>query len=190
MQSKAALRKQLRQARHEHVASLPASMCGLLFRHPPKPLLELIRHEAVIGLYAATPDEAPTRSYAGYFFERGHTLALPRLAQRKAMMEFAHHSDPHGESDLEIGPFGLRQPGAAAARLVPDILFVPLVGFTARGERLGQGAGHYDRWLAEHPATLRIGLAWDCQLVDTLPAEAHDAMLNAVVTPTRLYGPF
>lgn len=184
------LRKTLRQTRHELVAALPASTRGLLFRHPPKPLLELIPHEAVIGLYAATQDEAPTRSYAEYFFERGHMLALPRLAKRQAAMEFAHHSDPHGESDLEIGPFGLRQPDAAAARLLPDILFVPLVGFTARGERLGQGAGHYDRWLAEHPATLRIGLAWDCQLVDTLPAEAHDAMLNAVVTPTRLYGPF
>ena len=37
---------------------------------------------------------------------------------------------------------------------------------------------------------LAIGLAWDCQLVDDLPHEAHDRPLAAVVTPTRLYGPF
>ncbi|HEX5644653.1 MAG TPA: 5-formyltetrahydrofolate cyclo-ligase [Erythrobacter sp.] len=184
------LRKRLRQARRAHVASLPVSMAGLLFRHPPKPLLELIPHKAIIGLYAATADEAPTRSYAEYFFERGHTLALPRLADRQAPMEFARHIDPLGESDLEHGPFGLTQPGAAAERIVPDVLFVPLLGFTARGERMGQGAGHYDRWLAEHPATLRIGMAWDCQLVKALPVEPHDVMLNAVVTPTRFYGPF
>jgi 5-formyltetrahydrofolate cyclo-ligase len=70
------------------------------------------------------------------------------------------------------------------------VLFVPLIGFTADGARLGQGGGHYDRWLPEHPGTLTIGLAWDCQLEDTLPHEAHDQPLRAVVTPTRLYGPW
>ena len=64
------------------------------------------------------------------------------------------------------------------------------MGFTAQGKRLGQGGGHYDRWLASRPATLRIGLAWDAQLVEELPVEPHDMALNAIVTPTRLYGPF
>ena len=59
-----------------------------------------------------------------------------------------------------------------------------------RQERLGQGGGHYDRWLAHHPDTIRIGMAWDGQLVDELPVEPHDVPLDAVVTPTRLYGPF
>ncbi|MFZ9394705.1 MAG: 5-formyltetrahydrofolate cyclo-ligase [Erythrobacter sp.] len=184
------LRVQLRHARREHVASLPASTRGLVFRHPPKPLLEMIAPDAIVGLYAATPGEAPTLSYAEYFFERGHTIALPRLASRTAGMEFAWHADPHGESDLEVGPFGALQPHATAKPLVPDVLFVPLVGFTARGERLGQGGGHYDRWLAEHPATTTVGMAWDCQLAESLPTEPHDALLDAVVTPTRLYGPF
>ena len=72
----------------------------------------------------------------------------------------------------------------------PDVLFCPLVGFSARGERLGLGAGHYDRWLAQHPPQLAIGLGWDCQLVEDLPVQPHDRQLDAVVTPTRLYGPF
>jgi 5-formyltetrahydrofolate cyclo-ligase len=74
--------------------------------------------------------------------------------------------------------------------VVPDVLFVPLVGFTADGGRLGQGGGHYDRWLEAHPETKAIGLAWDCQLADDLPREPHDRPLLAVVTPTRLYGPW
>jgi 5,10-methenyltetrahydrofolate synthetase len=65
--------------------------------------------------------------------------------------------------------------------------FVPLVGFTADGQRLGQGGGHYDRWLAAHPDTVAIGLAWDMQLADELPTEPHDRPLAAVVTPTRIY---
>ena len=77
-----------------------------------------------------------------------------------------------------------------APALVPDVLFCPLVGFSERGGRLGLGAGHYDRWLADHAPQLAIGLAWDCQLVDDLPIEPHDRALDAVITPTRLYGPF
>jgi 5-formyltetrahydrofolate cyclo-ligase len=73
---------------------------------------------------------------------------------------------------------------------MPDVLFVPLVGFTARGDRLGQGGGHYDRWLAANPHVPAIGLGWDCQLVEDLPREDHDRPLSAVVTPTRLFGPF
>lgn len=105
-------------------------------------------------------------------------------------MEFARFSDPHDEDDLEVGPFGLLQPFADAPMLVPDVLFVPLIGFTDRGERLGQGGGHYDRWLAHRPDAVPVGLAWDCQLVEKLPTEDHDRRLHAVVTPTRLYGPF
>jgi len=71
--------------------------------------------------------------------------------------------------------------------VTPHLAFVPLLAFTARGDRLGQGGGHYDRWLAANPEMLAVGLAWDSQLVDSLPIEAHDRPLSAVVTPTRLY---
>ena len=102
-------------------------------------------------------------------------------------MLFREWSDPWDDDLLDEGPYGALQPGGPAPGLVPDALFVPLIGFTADGHRLGQGGGHYDRWLAAHPACLAIGLAWDCQLVDRLPVEPHDRRLNAVVTPSRIY---
>ena len=105
-------------------------------------------------------------------------------------MDFAVHADPYEESDCEAGPFGIPQPVGDAESARPSVLFVPLLGFTAEGARLGQGGGHYDRWLADHPDALPIGLAWDCQLAEALPTEEHDKQLSAVVTPTRLYGPF
>ncbi len=145
----------------------------------------------MIGLYHATPHEAPAHSYARFFKEAGHTIALPRFAHDKAAMDFADHIDPFAETDLETGPFDLQQPGADAAAITPSVLFVPLLGFTASGQRLGQGGGHYDRWLAEHPSALKIGLAWDVQLIEpdeALPSEPHDIAMDAVVTPTRIYG--
>ena len=105
-------------------------------------------------------------------------------------MEFADHSDPFGQSDLVAAPFGEKQPVNNAETVEPDILFIPLLGFTTDGARLGQGGGHYDRWLAAHPGKTKVGLAWDVQCVDSIPDEAHDQRLDAVVTPTRLYGPF
>lgn len=103
-------------------------------------------------------------------------------------MTFREHTDPFAQCDLEPGPYGITQPAGSAATVTPDVLFIPVVGFTARGERLGQGGGHYDRWLAEHPGRIKIGLAWDVQLCDKLPIEPHDIVLDAVVTPTRIYG--
>ncbi len=186
--TKSELRRTLRAARRAHVEALPDNIRGLLFHRPPAPLLAQIGDEAVIGLYHPGPYEAPAGGYARFFHDAGHTIALPRFATRTAPMTFARHSDPHAESDLETGPFGMLQPAEGAGALVPDVLFVPLVGFTADLARLGQGGGHYDRWLAEHRPALAVGLAWDAQVCDALPAEPHDMPLDAVVTPTRIYG--
>ncbi|WP_324075530.1 MAG: 5-formyltetrahydrofolate cyclo-ligase [Erythrobacter sp.] len=188
MTTKSDLRRTLRALRKAHVESLPDSIRGLLFHRPPAPLLAWIGDEAVIGLYHAGPWEAPAGGYARFFRDAGHTLALPHFAGRDAPMTFRHHKDPYAQDDLEVGPFGMLQPAADAEPLVPDVLFVPLVGFTDDCARLGQGGGHYDRWLAEHPPALAVGLAWDTQLCDSLPIEAHDKPLDAVVTPTRIYG--
>ena len=186
MDEKQALRKQLKAARCAAVEALPASMSGLVFRHPPAPLLAKIPVGATIGLYHATPHEAPTTAYAQWFHERGFPLALPWFAQRGAAMRFRLWTDPYADL-LVPDPYGALQPAANAGEVIPEVVFVPLVGFTAQGERLGQGGGHYDRWLEANRSALAIGLAWDCQMVETLPCEAHDRQLAAVVTPTRLY---
>ncbi|MFB0611276.1 5-formyltetrahydrofolate cyclo-ligase [Aurantiacibacter poecillastricola] len=189
-EQKAALRKQLRKARREHAAALPKEVSALVFRQPPAPIRERVPENAIIGLYRADTGEAPAASYARHFLDTGHTIALPRIGALDAPMTFHRHTDPYDESDLVEGPMGLRQPSPEAEQLTPDVLFMPLVGFTERGERIGQGGGFYDRWLAAHPATLAFGLAWDVQKVDELPIEEHDMPLSAIITPTRIYGPF
>ncbi|MEO0690607.1 MAG: 5-formyltetrahydrofolate cyclo-ligase, partial [Pseudomonadota bacterium] len=104
--TKAELRDQMRAARREHVNAQPDVVRALLFNHPPRPILESIPSDAVIGLYHATSSEAPTAAYAQFFQEKGHTLALPRFASPEAPMGFAVHTDAFVESDLESGPFG------------------------------------------------------------------------------------
>jgi 5-formyltetrahydrofolate cyclo-ligase len=185
--SKAELRDEPRQRRREHVASLPAASSALLFLRPPRPVAEFIHPEAVIGVYAEGPEEAPASRYARWFSEQGYPVALPWFEQRGAPMAFRAWN-PFEHDALTRGPYGVGQPDDSAPELIPQVVFVPLLAFTAAGDRLGQGAGHYDRWLAAHPETCAMGLAWDCQKVDLLPTEPHDRPLAAVITPTRLYG--
>jgi len=184
------LRDELRRKRKEHAAALPPEVSALVFNRPPGAVLELIPEGATIGFYRSDEGEAPSRGYIRFFFERGHPIALPRVTTLDKPMEFRRHTDPYEESDLEAGVWGLRQPGVEAPVVVPEVLFMPLVGFTAKGDRLGQGGGYYDRYLAAHPAILAFGMAWDVQEVPELLIELHDMRLSAIITPTRVLGPF
>jgi 5-formyltetrahydrofolate cyclo-ligase len=187
LNDKQLLRAKFRKLRREHVAALPDATRGLLFLRPPGPVASLASEGAIVGLYHAHGDEAPTHAYARWFYENEHRIALPWFAGRGEAMQFREWRDPWNDGTLQAGPYRALQPGKDAALLTPATVFVPLLGFTADGARLGQGGGHYDRWLAENPSATAVGLAWDCQLAGQLPLEDHDRLLHAVVTPTRIY---
>ena len=184
------IRNRLRKERRAFADSLPDAMRALVFNRPPAAIVDMVPEGATIGLYRADPGEAPASGYAKFFLERGHTIALPWLVDLQTPMIFRVHTDPYAESDLAKGYFGLMQGTEDAPVVEPDVLFMPLVAFTSRGERLGQGGGFYDKWLGRHPDVTRIGLAWDMQEVTELPIEPHDMNLTAIVTPTRVLGPF
>ncbi len=187
---KQALRAELRQRRANHDAAIPPALRSLLFHRPPAALLELVPEGAVVSVYHPIPGEASPLGYARWFAEQGHAVALPWFATRGSPMEFKLWDNPFDDSGLVPDPFGAMQPAGDAGDARVDVAIVPLVGFTAEGQRLGQGRGHYDQLLNAQPDLVSIGLAWDCQLVDALPLEPHDQPLRAVVTPTRFYGPF
>jgi len=128
------------------------------------------------------PDIAPLLADA---LLAGKLLALPRFNAATNAYEAVRVIDPVRE--LATGPFQVREP-VAACPVVPlnrlDLALVPGLGFDARGGRLGRGKGHYDRLLAGF-AGMKIGVAFDFQILPEVPREPHDIALNAVVTPTR-----
>ncbi len=67
-----------------------------------------------------------------------------------------------------------------------DLSITPGLAFTPGGDRLGYGAGYYDRWFAAHPQTLRVALAFETQLVDELPTDGNDLPVHFIVTEERL----
>lgn len=130
--------------------------------------------------------EADVRPLMARLKARGARLCLP-IVQNKETIVFRELVP--GAELIDTG-FGTRGPGPEAAVLDPDLLLVPLSAFDGKGNRIGYGAGHYDRAIARlrekgrHPRL--IGIAFDCQEVAEVPYEAHDVRLEAVLTETGL----
>ena len=70
-----------------------------------------------------------------------------------------------------------------------DIIFLPLVAFDKAGNRLGMGAGYYDKTLAGTKGPLLIGVAYQFQLVDHIKTHAMDVPLNVIITEKSIYDP-
>ena len=88
---------------------------------------------------------------------------------------------------MQPGPMGLLAPppGPQWDDAI-DVAVVPGLGFSPAGDRLGFGAGFYDRWLCEHLEMVKIGLGFDFQIVPEIPVAAHDVRMDLVVTESRL----
>jgi len=115
----------------------------------------------------------------------GRELYVPRADRDDGQLHV--HRYP---CELETLRFGLRQPARSTPELTPrqiegeiEVALVLGLGFDRRGIRLGHGKGYFDRFLAgrRFPS---IGLGFDEQLVDELPAEPHDVPMRLVVTPS------
>ncbi|QLC21708.1 5-formyltetrahydrofolate cyclo-ligase [Parasphingopyxis sp. CP4] len=139
----------------------------------------------IIGGYAAMTSEIDPLETQKSYVEKGGQVALPFFTDRQSPMEFREWT---GEA-LTAGPFGLRQPAGDAPKLSPNTLLIPLVAVDRAGNRVGQGQGHYDRYLAENRAKqplTTIGLAWECQIAEEIPADPWDEPLDYIATPERL----
>ena len=57
-----------------------------------------------------------------------------------------------------------------------------MLGFDSKGNRLGYGAGYYDRFLRRYPHPEKIGIAFSCQQVECIPADENDIMMDCIIT--------
>ena len=99
---------------------------------------------------------------------------------------------------LQRNRWGILEPRLQARRRVPartlDVVLVPLVGFDAQGNRLGMGKGFYDRTFSFRAAARRqrpllVGLAHECQRVESLERQAWDIRMDRIVSDTANYQP-
>lgn len=151
---------------------------------PPQAFLDQLAPGKVVASYIAVGSEADPSPLAAAARAAGCVLALPHIFGRNDLMRFLlwREDDP-----LITGPIGLRQPADTCVEITPDIILTPLVAFDDRRNRLGQGAGHYDRAFAAHPEAWRLGVAWSAQRLLSIEPDVWDIPLHAVVTETGYY---
>ncbi len=95
---------------------------------------------------------------------------------------------------LVVGPVGTKEPAPIPELAVEirdaDLILVPGLAFDRAGRRLGRGRGYYDQVLTQAaPQCLKVGIAFDWQIVDEIPVEAHDRTVDLVVTPQEIFSP-
>jgi 5-formyltetrahydrofolate cyclo-ligase len=142
------------------------------------------REARTVALYAALGPEVDATRIAGAALVGGARVVFPRAVPGSRRLAFAH-CDP---ADLVRGPFGAAEPPPGAPEVdAAEIgcVVLPGVAFSLDGLRLGRGGGHYDATLAAMPRAARIGVAYEVQVVPSLPREPHDAPLDALVTEAR-----
>ena len=141
-----------------------------------------------LALYAATQGEVDPRAIYEEAYARGKVAAYPRVEGNRLVFYEVEDTD-----DLEPGAFGIHEPpadydGDVIAPEAFDVVLVPGIAFDPLGYRLGFGHGYYDKFLPQVRAdALRVGLAFACQIVPTLPHAAHDIPMHRVITEEADY---
>ena len=141
--------------------------------------IALLSRGLTIASYVPVRGEADPAPLARAAVAAGCVIALPHIVDRATPLRFLAWDT---EAALVAGPMGLHQPAENAAELAPDVVLTPLVAFDRHLNRLGQGAGYYDRAFTRFPNARRIGVAWSVQEVGTVPTDPWDVALHAIAT--------
>ncbi len=173
--AKAALRNDVRQRRAALTANdrrrASDTIVDLLVNLP-----ECVAAHQVM-LYGAAGEEVAVDDAAAHLRARGAATLYPRVAGDA--LEIVAVAD---STEFLPGFRGIREPaGPAQQQPALDVVVVPGIAFDRAGRRLGQGKGYYDRLLATTDAT-RIAVAFSCQIVDVVPADALDARMDVLIT--------
>ncbi len=148
-------------------------------------MVEFQKAETIL-FYASFNGEVETFEMIREAQKLGKTIGLPGIM--KDEKKIVPEAVASLESDLETGPYGIRQPKMDQAQTLSedclDMVIVPGVAFDKQNNRLGRGGGYYDRFLELlPPRVLTVGLAFDFQIVDSLSSqEKHDIPVSRVLT--------
>jgi len=183
---KQAIREEVLRKRN-HIPREVRSVKNLLIKERMISLPEFVSSHTIL-FYASFRSEAETSGMIKESIGAGKRVLLPKVDRENKKLWLYEIKDI---SELSPGYMGIPEPSLDDGRIVSpeniDLVVIPGAGFDYSGNRLGYGAGYYDRLLSETGGKLVIvAPAFEEQIVDMIPAEGHDVKVNIIVTDKRI----
>ena len=129
-----------------------------------------------IMLYSALPDEVQTQAFLEKWRSEKQIILPTVVGDDIVPVEYA------ADTAFAVGDFNILEPQNEPYRGDFDLIVVPGMAFDRNCNRLGRGRGYYDRFLSQHLGVKRIGICFDFQLVDAVPAEPFDIRMDEVIS--------
>lgn len=176
--AKKALRREVLQRLKAAAAADPAQLRSGILRSKLKEYL--VGEPKTVALYAPLPHEVNLLPLLQE--HPGHRFVFPRCLPGNKL-EFCIVRNI--ADDMQPGAMNIPEPAAHTQCILPseiNLLIVPGVAFTRQGERLGYGGGYYDRFIPLCNQAEVLALAFDAQLVESIPTEEHDLKITRILT--------
>ena len=149
-------------------------------------LLTLLDGSGSVMAYISKPPEVNTDPLVLSLIARGTRVIVPIIERETVSLRLSYLEDP---AVLVESTFHVPEPVGHEIPARPDeigVAIIPLLAFDRQGNRLGYGAGYYDRFLAANPHLKTIGVAFSCQEMPDLPGEPTDIRMNMVLTESGI----
>ena len=184
-EQKESVRKILRQRKEAMLPEDRLRKSHRICRH----IMEIIRSGETVMVFTSKEREVNTKPLIMALFNRGNKVVVPIIVKEDCSLRLSYLRD---FSALVPSTFGVPEPIGSeipAAAQDIDTIILPMLGFDRKGGRIGYGAGYYDRFLSKNPDLRKIGIAFACQEVDSLPVDENDIPMDAVITEDGIVYP-
>ena len=178
--NKIQLRKQMRSLRDGMDSEIRSS-------HSSQIALKLLAREDVLNaerifIYVSFRSEVATHRLIERLIQGGKNVFIP-VIRSNDQMQMARFT---GWENMRADSFGVLVPDDPIIDQGHiDTAIVPGLGFSPSGSRIGYGKGHYDRFFSHHTVGTKVGIAFDCQIIEQIPTNALDYPMDRVVSESR-----
>lgn len=135
-----------------------------------------------IMVYASKVPEVDTSGLINDLNRRGVRVVVPIIERETCSLRLSYLPDP---SALIPSTFDVPEPLGHELPARPEdvqVVIIPMLAFDIEGNRLGYGAGYYDRFLSRYPHVTKIGAAFSCQQTGNIPTDDNDVKMDYIVT--------
>ena len=171
------IREQKRHFTQQQLGEMSLSIMSDLLSHP-----RVLEADTIL-MYHSLPDEVNTHSALDQLLAMGKKVLLPKVISET---EMTIHEYTGQDSLKPSEPYGILEP------ITPElsIVIVPGMAFDRQGHRLGRGKGYYDRFLSRVPNIYKLGVCFPFQLVESVPSEETDILMDEIIAPQPPKGEF